>query len=125
MKEYKLIINGNNYNVVIGDVEETSAMVEVNGTSYTVEFEKPVVKSSAPIKIIRTSTPAAVSAVKPIQPMAPDSGSTPVKSPLPGVILEVMKMENVIEATANGKIESIKVGKGDSVLEGDTLVVIG
>ena len=36
-----------------------------------------------------------------------------------------MKMENVIEATANGKIESIKVGKGDSVLEGDTLVVIG
>ena len=144
MKECKLIIHGNNYNVVIGDVEETSAMVEVNGTSYTVEFEKPVVKSSAPIKIIRTSTPAAVSAVKPIQPMAPDSGSTPVKSPLPGVILEVkcavgdtvkkgdvilileaMKMENVIEATANGKIESIKVGKGDSVLEGDTLVVIG
>ena len=33
MKEYKLIINGNNYNVVIGDVEETSAMVEVNGTT--------------------------------------------------------------------------------------------
>jgi biotin carboxyl carrier protein len=36
-----------------------------------------------------------------------------------------MKMENVIEATANGKIESIQVNKGDSVLEGDTLVVIG
>jgi biotin carboxyl carrier protein len=143
MKEYKLVINGNNYNVVIGEVEETSAMVEVNGTSYTVEFEKPVAKS-APIKIIRTSTPAAVSAVKPIQPMAPVTGSTPVKSPLPGVILEIkcavgntvkkgdvilileaMKMENVIEATANGKIESIQVNKGDSVLEGDTLVVIG
>ena len=76
--------------------------------------------------------------------MAPATGSSPVKSPLPGVILEVkcavgntvkkgdvllileaMKMENVIEATANGKIESIKVNKGDSVLEGDTLVVIG
>jgi len=143
MKEYKLVINGNNYNVVIGDVEETSANVEVNGTSYTVEFEKPVVKS-APIKIIRTSTPAAVSAVKPITPMAPVTGSSPVKSPLPGVILEIkcavgdtvkkgdvilileaMKMENVIEATANGKIESIQVNKGDSVLEGDILVVIG
>jgi biotin carboxyl carrier protein len=76
--------------------------------------------------------------------MAPVTGSTPVKSPLPGVILEIkcavgntvkkgdvilileaMKMENVIEATANGKIESIQVNKGDSVLEGDTLVVIG
>ena len=144
MKEYKLKINGNNYFVVIDDVEETSANVEVNGTSYTVEFEKPVAKSSAPIKIIRTSTPAAVSSVKPVQPVSPATGSSPVKSPLPGVILEVkcavgntvkkgdvllileaMKMENVIEATANGKIESIKVNKGDSVLEGDTLVVIG
>ena len=144
MKEYKLVINGNNYNVAIGDVEETSATVEVNGTSYTVEFEKPITKSPAPIKIIKTSTPAAVSAVNPITPLAPATGSSPVKSPLPGVILEVkcavgdtvkkgdvilileaMKMENVIEATANGKIESIQVNKGDSVLEGDTLVVIG
>ena len=145
MKEYKLKINGNNYFVVIDDVEETSANVEVNGTKYSVEFEKPVAKSSAPVKIIRTSTPTAVSAAKPvIQPVTPAAGSTPVKSPLPGVVLELkcavgdtvkkgdvllileaMKMENVIEATANGKVESIKVDKGDSVLEGDTLVVIG
>jgi biotin carboxyl carrier protein len=41
------------------------------------------------------------------------------------LVLEAMKMENAIEATANGKVESIKVDKGDSVLEGDTLVVIG
>ncbi|NMB36604.1 MAG: biotin/lipoyl-binding protein [Bacteroidales bacterium] len=152
MKEYKLVINGNRYNVVIGKIEGTSAEIEVNGTNYNVEFEKPVAKSSAPIKIIR-STPSAVSAApstgapaaKPnVKPVAAPKGSHPVQSPLPGVILEIkcavgdtvkrgdvilileaMKMENVIEATANGKIKSINVSKGDSVLEGDTLIVIG
>ena len=67
-----------------------------------------------------------------------------VTSPLPGVILEVsvkvgdavkrgqkvmvleaMKMENVIEATADGTVTAIKVEKGDSVLEGAPLVIIG
>ena len=106
MKEYKLKINGNNYFVVIDDVEETSANVEVNGTSYTVEFEKPVAKSSAPIKIIRTSTPAAVSSVKPVQPVAPATGSYPVKSPLPGVILEV------------------KCAVGNTAKKGDVLLIL-
>ncbi|MPN39972.1 hypothetical protein SDC9_187507 [bioreactor metagenome] len=34
-------------------------------------------------------------------------------------------MENVIEANSDGKVTSIKVNKGDSVLEGATLVTIG
>ena len=65
-------------------------------------------------------------------------------SPLPGVILsvdckvgdtvkrgqkilvlEAMKMENNINADRDGKIVEIKVNKGDSVLEGADLVVIG
>jgi biotin carboxyl carrier protein len=36
-----------------------------------------------------------------------------------------MKMENVIEASADGKIISIKANKGDSVLEGAPLIIIG
>ena len=67
-----------------------------------------------------------------------------LKSPLPGVILsidckvgdtvkrgqkvivlEAMKMENNINADRDGKIIEIKVNKGDSVLEGADLVVIG
>jgi Acetyl/propionyl-CoA carboxylase, alpha subunit len=36
-----------------------------------------------------------------------------------------MKMENVIEASADGTVTSIKVNKGDSVLEGAPLVIIG
>jgi biotin carboxyl carrier protein len=66
-----------------------------------------------------------------------------VKSPLPGVILDIkvkegdtvkrgqtiiileaMKMENNINANKDGKVAEIKVNKGDSVLEGTDLVII-
>ena len=146
MKEYKLKINGNDYNVVINDVQESVASVEVNGSNYKVEFEKPIVKPTA-IKEVKTATAApAVSAAapKPAAAPAPTAGGTTVSSPLPGVILEVcvkegdtvkngqkimvleaMKMENVVEATADGVIKSIKVNKGDSVMEGTPLAIIG
>ena len=146
MKEYKLKINGNDYNVVINDVQESVASVEVNGSNYKVEFEKPIVKPTA-IKVVKTATAApAVSAAapKPAAAPAPSAGGTTVSSPLPGVILEVsvkegdavktgqkimvleaMKMENIIEASADGVIKSIKVNKGDSVLEGAPLAIIG
>ena len=142
MKEYKLKINGNDYNVVINDVPS----VEVNGSNYKVEFEKPIVKPTA-IKVVKTATAApAVSAAapKPAAAPAPSAGGTTVSSPLPGVILEVsvkegdavktgqkimvleaMKMENIIEASADGVIKSIKVNKGDSVMEGTPLAIIG
>ena len=55
MKEYKLKINGNDYNVVINDVQESVASVEVNGSNYKVEFEKPIVKPTA-IKVVKTAT---------------------------------------------------------------------
>ena len=146
MKEYKLKINGNDYNVVINDVQESVASVEVNGSNYKVEFEKPTANPPA-IKVVKTATAApAVSAAapKPAAAPAPSAGGTTVSSPLPGVILEVsvkegdavktgqkimvleaMKMENIIEASADGVIKSIKVNKGDSVMEGTPLAIIG
>ncbi|HIZ87565.1 MAG TPA: biotin/lipoyl-binding protein [Candidatus Coprenecus pullistercoris] len=144
MKEYKLKINGNDYNVVIKDVQDSVASVEVNGSNFKVEFEKPINKPTA-IKVVKTasSAPAVSPVSRPAAP-APTPGGTTVSSPLPGVIidvcvkegdtvktgqkvlvLEAMKMENVIEATADGVVKSIKVNKGDSVLEGAPLVIIG
>ena len=40
------------------------------------------------------------------------------------MILEAMKMENNILANANGKVSEILVKTGDSVLEGDQLVIL-
>ena len=41
------------------------------------------------------------------------------------MIMEAMKMENNIVAPGDGTVTSVKVAKGDNVLEGDPLVEIG
>ena len=139
MKEYKYTINGNVYNVVIGDIEDNIAHVEVNGTHYNVEMEKKQ-KAAAPIARPRPAAAPAAASKPAAKPAASKGG---VKSPLPGVILDIkvkegdevkkgqtviileaMKMENSINADRDGKIVSIKVSKGESVLEGTDLIII-
>lgn len=39
MKAYKYTINGNKYEVTIGDIVDNIATVDVNGESYQVEME--------------------------------------------------------------------------------------
>ncbi|MBO5629526.1 MAG: biotin/lipoyl-binding protein, partial [Aeriscardovia sp.] len=144
MKEYKYTINGNKYNVTIGDIEENIAHVEVNGTPYTVEMEKA---PAAPKKVVRpvvAAAPAAAAAPEPAKVSRPAAGGkSGIKSPLPGVILQVkvnvgdqvtkgqvlmvleaMKMENNILSDKDGKVAAINVSKGDSILEGTDLIVI-
>ena len=144
MKEYKYKINGNLYNVVIGDMEENIAHVEVNGTHYTVEMEKKPKAAPAPKPVARpVAKPAAAPAAAPVAKPAAASAKSGVKSPLPGVILDIkvnvgdevkkgqtliileaMKMENSINADKDGKVTAINVSKGESVLEGTDLVII-
>ena len=144
MKEYKYKINGNEYNVVINSIEDGLADIEVNGTPYKVEILTEKKKASKPAIKHPTVTAAPVAAA-PVAPAASAGGQgTGVKSPLPGVILDVyvkvgdevkvgqkvavleaMKMENNINADRDGKIVAVKVNKGDSILEGSDIVIIG
>ena len=142
MKEYKYKINGNAYNVIIKDVEDNIAHVEVNGTPYKVEMDKPAPVAAKPI-----TRPAAAPKKQggaPVVVSAPKSVKKEgVKSPLPGVILDIkvkegdevkkgqtiiileaMKMENNINAHKDGKVTGINVKTGDSVLEGADLIII-
>ena len=145
MKEYKYKINGNLYNVVIGDIEENIAHVEVNGTHYTVEMEKKPKAAPTPKPVVRPAAKpaAAPAAAAPVAKPAAGGAKSGVKSPLPGVILDIkvnvgdevkkgqtliileaMKMENSINADKDGKVAAINVSKGESVLEGTDLVII-
>ena len=145
MKEYKYKINGNLYNVTIGDIEDNIAHVEVNGTHYTVEMEKKPKAAPAPKPVVRPAAkPAAAPvAAAPVAQPAAGGAKSGVKSPLPGVILDIkvnvgdevkkgqtiiileaMKMENSINADKDGKVAAINVSKGESVLEGTDLVII-
>ncbi len=145
MKDFKFKINGNEYSVHIANVEGNIAEVEVNGTPYKVEIDKELKQTKTP-KLVRAeaipTTDSHPSVAKTSSPGSATSGS--IKSPLPGVILEVhvkpgdmvkvgqrllmleaMKMENNIDSDKEGKVIDVKVHKGDSVLEGDVLIIIG
>ncbi|MBR5803882.1 MAG: biotin/lipoyl-binding protein [Bacteroidaceae bacterium] len=144
MKDYKYIINGNEYNVTIGEIEGNIANVEVNGTAYKVEMPERV-EAPKPVArpVARPAAAPAAAAAPASRPAAGGSGKAAVKSPLPGVILDVkvnvgdtvkrgqtiiileaMKMENNINADKDGKVTAINVKTGESVLEGTDLVVI-
>ena len=140
-KEYKYTINGNQYEVTIGDIEGTIATVNVNGEEYKVEWEpeaepekkKPVLGKPAAAADSNAETTSAANV----------NTNNAVKAPLPGVItsievavgdevkagdtvlvLEAMKMANNIEAEKDGKVTAILVQAGQSVMEDDALVVI-
>jgi len=145
MKEYKYKINGKDYTVAVGETQDNTVEVKVNGVSYNVELpEQPKV---APVKRVApaaAAAPAAAPARKAAPKAAAAAGDYVISSPLPGVIkeinvkvgdsvkandvvciLEAMKMGNEIHAGKDGVVKSIDVAKEDSVLEGTTIMIIG
>jgi len=145
MKDFKFKINGNEYSVHIANIDGNLAEVEVNGTPYKVEMEQELRQTKTP-KLVRPesipTTDSHPSVVKTVSPESPSTGT--VKSPLPGVVLDVlvkpgdevkigqrlivleaMKMENNIDSDKAGKVIEVKVRKGDTVLEGQVLIIIG
>jgi biotin carboxyl carrier protein len=142
MKEYKYTINGNKYEVAIGDIIDNVATLTVNGEEFKVEMEreaepekkKPVVRAASAAAEPASAAPASGAAV---------NMANAVKAPLPGVIteilvevgqtveagqnvivLEAMKMANNLQAEKSGKVTAICVQVGQSVMEDDALVVI-
>lgn len=154
MGKYNFRINGHDYQVDVNSVEGGIADVTVNGTDYKVELADAVpapaqqaarpapqaVSTGAPAVTPQATAPAAQTATA----SAPQGKGEVVTAPLPGVILDIkvkvgdvvkagqtvavleaMKMENEIEATASGTVTAVNAGKGDSVLEGAAIITIG
>jgi len=150
MKEYNFKINGNDFSVSVDKFEKSGAEVTVNGAQYYVEFkdESRDLQTAAEAQVSPDPVAVAVTASAPRpQVTRPQAAAKPsaggLNSPLPGAIIEVfakvgstvkagqkllvleaMKMENVIEADRDGIITSVNVAKGDTVLEGDLLLTI-
>ncbi len=144
MKKYKFTIHGNEYDVHIENVEDNIIELEVNGSKYSVEVDKTLQPVKTP-KLVRAravpstdTTPSEGTGTK----VSKDTGT--IKAPLPGTVigihcrvgdkvtigqkiitLEAMKMENNIDSDKEGKIIDIKVSQGQSVMEGDIMIVIG
>lgn len=136
MNKYRVIVDGTAYTV---EVESLGA-----GTPSPVPAPAAPVAPAAPAAPVAPAAPAAPEA--PAAPAAPapvaDDAMT-VTAPMPGkilsikvnvgdsvnsgdlvLLLEAMKMENEVFATASGKVTEIRVKSGDSVNTGDILMVI-
>ncbi len=121
--------------------------VYVDNEYFQIEVDEegptPVVRpvGNAPRRIAKTPRKAGAPAAKAADADAPIDGG--IAAPMPGLILrlekavgdditagetilvlEAMKMENALKATATGKIKSINCDIGDNVKKGDLLVVI-
>lgn len=154
MGKYNFRINGHDYQVDVNSVEGGIADVTVNGTDYKVELADavpaPAQQAARPApQATFTGAPAVTpqataQAAQTATASAPQGKGEVVTAPLPGVILDIkvkvgdvvkagqtvavleaMKMENEIEATASGTVTAVNAGKGDSVLEGAAIITIG
>ena len=126
-------------------------IITINDKDYEVDVEKGVARvlsvsnmtqaATMPLSTgTSASTPVPLAAAAPASP----SAGTAILAPMPGtilsimkkpgdyvkagdvvLILEAMKMENEIVATAAGTISQILVSKGATVTTGDSLVLIG
>ena len=105
MNKYQYKVDGIDYTVEIEDIEGNVAKVIVNGKPIEVEMAHAVTKHPHPKKVTPAAAPAAKeeSAAKPQMAAGP---GTKIIAPLPGTITEV------------------KVSVGDTVKNGDTVVVL-
>ncbi len=143
MKEYKYTINGNKYEVEIGDIVDNIASVKVNGEDYKVEMEPEAEPEKKKVVLGKPAAAPSESAATATASAANVNTNNAVKAPLPGtivevkvavgdevqpgdivVVLEAMKMANNLEAEKGGKVTAVLVQPGQSVMEDDALVVI-
>ena len=101
MKSYKFKVNANGYTVNIKSHENNIINLEVNGTTYDVVLKEDVKKTKTPTLVRSASKQPAA----PLQ-VTPKSTKTKIVAPIPGVIL------------------SLNVKVGDTIKEGDLLLVL-
>jgi len=126
-------------------------IVTLNGKKYEVEVEKGeatavflgAAEAAAPVTETKPAAAEPVKEEAPKPAAAPAGAGDPVKSPMPGTILDVrvtvnqavkegeilfileaMKMENEIVAPKSGTITSITVNKGASVQTDQVIATI-
>jgi biotin carboxyl carrier protein len=147
MSEYVLSIAGREYRAEVAELTAERARIVVNGTAYDVDLveigRRPAAIGPAPAAgDAPRPAPSAPAAAAPRPAPAP-AGTGAVQAPLPGLILQVkvkegdavqagqaivvmeaMKMENVVPSPHNGTVRKVLVKEGDSVAEGDVLLEV-
>lgn len=135
IKQYKITVNGKLYDVSVEEVGEILGGVQASKTISTfVNTDNANTNNNNNEKQISN---------KPQDSIPIDENAISIKAPMPGTILsfnvsvgdtvsegqvlailEAMKMENELVAPASGKVKSIHVEKGSSVVENQIILQI-
>ena len=117
MKKLKITVLGKSYEVLVEDLGEVREAPAV---------EQPVhAPQSVPLAPIESAPPTEIT--------APMSGTVSVLSVSVGstvhageslLVLEAMKMQNIIPSPKDGTVREIFVRKGDNVSAGETLLIL-
>ena len=140
MKKFKITVNGKAYEVEVEEMGGTPVAApapQASAPAPAPAAPAPAPSAPAPAPAAPASTPAPA-----VGGPIPD-GAITVKAPMPGkisalkaeagkavkrgdiiLVLEAMKMQNDITATADGTLHEIRVNPGDNVKTGDVLAVI-
>lgn len=134
IKQYKITVNGKLYDVSVEEVGEILGSVQASKTISTFVNKDNANTNNNNEKQISN---------KPQDSIPIDENAISIKAPMPGTILsfnvsvgdtvsegqvlailEAMKMENELVSPASGKVKSIHVEKGSSVVENQIILQI-
>lgn len=138
-KTLSVQVNGKAYQVEVRDIHASPLEIRIDGITYTVDVE-----DTTPTVVI--DSPVAAPKPKPVAPPAAPTasgGAGEVRSPMPGVILDInvhvgeevkkgdplcaleaMKMKSAIRAPRDGTVSKVEVQNGAKVNHNDLLMVI-
>ncbi|MDX2003187.1 MAG: biotin/lipoyl-containing protein [Chitinophagales bacterium] len=127
---FHIIQNGKSYSVQVIEAkyEEKAFTIRVNGNDYTLQVKDKYDlllqqlglsdKMSSKVNDIKAPMPGLVLNI------LVEDGQT-VKKGDSILILEAMKMENVLKSPGDGTVKTVKVQKGDAVEKGQVLILMG
>ena len=145
MKRYEITLDGQIFEVrLLSDPRQEQVQVEVVGFAFTAEVKdlsvKPEPGTAAAVPTAPSSAETPATALSPGAKSAPSAGNS-VAAPLPGVIksvsvrpgqqvssgdellvIEAMKMDNIIRASRGGTVETIYASEGHQVAYGERLL---
>jgi propionyl-CoA carboxylase alpha chain len=146
MKRYQITLEGQTFDVhLLSDPRQEEVQVEIDGVALTAQVRAIQSRGEPGPEATETadsSTPSQAAAARSLPgPQTSTMASNAVTAPLPGVIksiavspgqqvssgdqllvIEAMKMDNILRASRDGTIETIHVSEGHQVAYGERLL---
>lgn len=146
MKRYQITLDGRVYDVLLlSDPRQAQVQVEVDGVAFTAEVKDlppgPEPGAEATGAVEPSGSAEAAAPLPSPGPQATPAAGNAVTAPLPGIIksiavrpgqqvssgsellvIEAMKMDNIIRASRDGTVETIFVSEGHQVAYGEQLL---